>query len=338
METALALHPKAVNAALMVLLLDDAEATRLLGQMSPEELGQIGQHMCELGEIAPQQISAALRDFADAASVGGMPADGRVERVRQMMTGAVGPVRADSLMRRIAAEEPSGAGQALELARWLEPDVIRPLIADEFPQTIAVLLVQLDPQVAARVLAGLPDETQPEVVHRVATLGPVAPAALAMLGELLESRIAETYGAMPLTMGGVREVAEILNQAGKAAEARIMPTIQKRDKGLAKAIENELFKFEHLFVLDPQAMGALLREVDSDTLIDALKGIEDAQRNVFFRAMSSRAADGLKDEIDGRGRLKMADVQEAQKRIVEVAKRLVADGTIAMGDGDGDYV
>lgn len=333
-----ALHPKAANAALMVLLMDDGDAAALLGRLSPDELGLLGQHMCDLGEVAPEQISAAITDFADAASVGGMPDDNRVGRVRTMMTNAVGPVRADSLMRRIVAErapEPSGA---LELARWLEPEVILPLVADEFPQTIAVLLVQLDPQVAARVLAGLPDEDQPEVVHRVATLGPVAPAALLMLEELLTSRITESYGAMPLTMGGVREVAEIINQAGKAAEARIMPTINKRDKVLYRAIENELFKFEHLFVLDPQMMGALLREVDSDVLIDALKGIEEPQRNVFFRAMSGRAADGLRDEIDGRGRLKMADVVEAQKRIIEVAKRLVADGAIVLGDGDGDYV
>ena len=160
-----------------------------------------------------------------------MPADRRLERVRTMMTSAVGPLKADSLMRRIAAEEAPGPGKALEIARWLEPEVIVPLVADEFPQTIAVLLVQLDPQVAARVLAGLPDEAQPDVVHRVATLGPVAPAALAMLAELLESRIAETFGAMPLSMGGVREVAEIINQAGKAAEQRSCPASPAATRG-----------------------------------------------------------------------------------------------------------
>lgn len=334
----LSLHPKAANAALMVLLMEDADATTLLGRMTPEELGQLGQHMCDLGEIAPEQISAAISDFAQAASAGTMPADNRVERVRTIMTSAVGPVRADSLMRRIATDEAASTPKALEIARWLEAEVILPLVSDEFPQTIAVLLVQLDPQVAAKVLAGLPEDVQPEVVHRVATLGPVAPAALGMLEELLESRIAETFGAMPMTMGGVREVAEILNQAGKAMEARVMPTITKRDKVLARAIESELFKFEHLFVLEPQAMGALLREVDSDTLIDALKGIEADNRQFFFRAMSSRAADGLKDEIEGRGRLKMAEVIEAQRKIIEVAKRLVADGAIALGNSDGDYV
>ncbi|OYX66891.1 MAG: flagellar motor switch protein FliG [Sphingomonadales bacterium 32-64-17] len=330
-------HPQAANAALMVLLMDDDEASALLSRLTPEELALLGQNMCDLGEIAEDRVSEAIRDFAQAASERVMPAEGRMDKVRSVMTSAVGAIRADGVMRRIVVDEPRGP-TALEIARWLEPEIILKLVADEFPQTIAVLLVQLDPMVAAQVLAGLPEEDQPEIVHRVATLGPVAPSALTMLEELLENRITESFGTMPLRLGGVREVAEIINSAGKAAEKRILPVINKRDKALYKQIESELFKFEHLFVLDPQAMGALLREVDSDLLIDALKGIDETQRDVFFRAMSSRAADGLKDEIETRGRLKFADVDAAQKRIIEVAKRLIADGTIILGDGDEDYV
>ena len=115
-----------------------------------------------------------------------------------------------------------------------------------------------------------------------------------------------------------------------------MPEIARIDRSLAKNIENEMFKFEHLLVLEPLAMGALLRDVESDVLIDALKGIEEGQRDVFFRAMSSRAADGLRDEIAGRGRLKMADVQEAQRQIVAVARRLANEGVIAFGAGGGE--
>jgi flagellar motor switch protein FliG len=117
-----------------------------------------------------------------------------------------------------------------------------------------------------------------------------------------------------------------------------MPEINKIDKQLARQIENEMFKFEHLFVLDPQSMGSLLREVDSDTLIGALKGIGEEQREVFFKAMSSRAADGVRDEIAGRGRMKMAEVMEAQKAVITAARRLAAEGVIVFGAGDDDYV
>jgi flagellar motor switch protein FliG len=118
-----------------------------------------------------------------------------------------------------------------------------------------------------------------------------------------------------------------------------MPEITKIDKALAKEIENEMFKFEHLFALSPQAMGPLLREVDNDTLIDALKGISELEREAFFKAMSSRAADGVRDEIAARGRTKLADVVAAQKAIVAVARRLAADGVIVFGaGGDDEYV
>jgi flagellar motor switch protein FliG len=188
------------------------------------------------------------------------------------------------------------------------------------------------------VLHALPGERQSQVVHRIATLGPVAPEALTMLEELLGQRIREAHGSAPLTMGGPKEAADIINNAGKAVEKRVMPDITKLDKQLAREIEAEMFKFEHLFALDAQAMGALLREVESDTLIDALKGTEDANRDVFFRAMSSRAADGIRDEIAARGRLKMADVVTAQKAMVAVARRLAAEGTIQFGQSEDDYV
>jgi flagellar motor switch protein FliG len=227
----------------------------------------------------------------------------------------------------------------LELARWLTPQALVPLVKGEHPQALAVLLVQLDPEVAAEVLHSLPQEIQPEVVHRIATLGPVAPEAIQMLEELLTRRIGECHGQGALTIGGAKEAADIINNAGKAMEKRVMPEIAKIDKALAKEIEGEMFKFEHLFALNPQAMGSLLREVDNDSLIDALKGIAEHEREVFFKAMSSRAADGVRDEIAARGRTKLADVVAAQKAIVAVARRLAADGVIVFGaGGDDEYV
>lgn len=324
------------RAAVMIMLLDEEQAAKILAELDPAELKTLGEKMCALGEIRPEYIQHAISGFVHANDQLGISAHGRVGQVRSLMTRAVGAVKADSLMQRIAPNEP--APSPLELARWLTPKKLVPLIADEHPQAIAVLLVQLDPEIAAEVLHELPWGIQPEVVHRIATLGPVSPDALAMLEEMLSRRIAETHGHAALTMGGPREAADLINNSGKAVEKRVMPEITKADKALAKAIEAEMFKFEHLFALDPQAMGALLREVESETLIDALKGVVEEERECFFKAMSSRAADGVKDEIAARGRVKMADVIDAQKQVVAVARRLAADGTIVFGQGDDDYV
>ncbi|MCB2057937.1 MAG: flagellar motor switch protein FliG [Novosphingobium sp.] len=333
-----ALLADAERAAVMIMLLEEEQAAAILGQLGPDELQVLGEKMCALGDIGPEQITQAIAGFVRSTDHQGISARGRNRKVRSLMNRAIGPVKADSLMQRILPEG-EDRGPAIELARWLTPQALIPLIRDEHPQAVAVLLVQLDPEVAAQVLHSLPAEQQTQVVHRIATLGPVSREAVVMLEQLLESRIAESHGRDMLLLGGMREAAEIINNAGKAAEKRIMPELGRIDKALARRIENEMFKFEHLFALDPQAMGALLREVESEVLIDALKGTAEEHREAFFRAMSSRAADGVKDEIASRGRLKMAEVVEAQRTIIAIARRLAGEGVIQFGGGgDDEYV
>ncbi len=325
----------AERAAVMIMLLGEGQAAEILRQLGPDELQVLGEKMVALGEIGPEQITQAISGFVDSTPQSGISARGRGDHVRRVMTAAVGEVKAENLMQRIL---PLGedTGPAIELARWLTPQALIPLIEDEHPQAVALLLVQLQPDIAAEVLHALPAELQPHVMHRVATLGPVSAEAVRMLETVLESRIAACHGKAALAFGGTRTAADIINNLGKAAEKRIMPEITRIDKALAREIENEMFKFEHLFALDSKAMGALLREVESDILINALKGTAEDQREVFFAAMSSRAADGVRDEIAARGRLKLAEVVEAQKAIVTIARRLAADGTIQIGAGGGD--
>lgn len=325
----------AEKAAVLMMLLDDEQAASVLAKLAPDELALLGEKMCAMGEIHPDAILGALDGFIARTENAGIPAEDRTGRVHAIMARALGDVKADNLMQRIA---PDARPTALELARWLTPAALVPLIRGEHPQAIAVLLVQLEPETAARVLAELPHDQQSQIVQRIATLGPVAPPALALLENMLTRRIGEFHGQRALTMGGVREAAEIINASARTVEKRVMPEIAKADKMLARSIEAEMFKFEHLFALDDKSMGTLLREVESDVLIGALKGIAEEQRESFFRAMSSRAADGLRDEIEARGRMRMAEVIEAQKAIVNTARRLAADGVIVFGASDDDYV
>ncbi len=323
------------RAAVMVMLLDEDKAAAILARLDPQELQTLGEKMCALGEIEPGLIRDSIAGFVTHADRPGIGAGDRPGQVRSLFNEAVGPIKTQNLMERIMPEA-QAAGPAIELIRWLNAEALIPLVEHEHPQAIAVLLLQLEPEIAADLLRTLPPAVQPQVLHRIATMGPVSPEAVSMLDDLLQQRITASHGATAFTMGGVREAADIINNAGKTAEKRIMPELGKIDKALARNIENEMFKFEHLFVLDPQAMGALLRDVESGLLIDALKGIEEDQREVFFRAMSSRAADGVRDEIAARGRLKLAEVQEAQRAVVTVARRLATEGVIEFGSGGGE--
>lgn len=330
---------QAGRAAVMIMLLDEGQATQILAQLEPDELKIIGERMCALGEIDPAIIAGTVSDFLNRTEQDGMPAADRTRQVQSLMTGAVGEMKAGNLMRSILPSD-SRKQSCIELVKWLDADVLFPLIEGEHPQAIAVLLIQLDPDVAAKVLHALPADIQAEVVHRIATLGGVSAEAITMLEELLEQKIAENQGAIPLQLGGKTDAAEIIKKSSKASEKLIMSHLAKVDRALAKQIEAEMFRFEHLFTLDGQSMGSLLREVEGETLIDALKGIGEPERECFFAAMSARAADGVRDEIETRGRLKMAEVEAAQKEIIDIARRLAADGVISFGGGsdDDDYV
>ncbi|UYH54056.1 flagellar motor switch protein FliG [Qipengyuania sp. SS22] len=326
------------KAAIMVMLLAEEDASKILGQLTPDELRQLAGTMCGIGEVEPQSIVDAIAGFSRSTENSGISGHGRVDSVRKLLNGAVGEVKTDNLMRQVAPESEEASLPALGLLRWLDPKIIGEILADEHPQAIAVLLLQLDADVAAAALSALPEDLHTPVLHRVAKLGPVSRQAIEILEGTLNAKIEKLHGTIPLTMGGIKHAAEIINQSHRSVEKRVLPTIGKIDKKLAKELENEMFKFEHLFALDMKMTGVLLREVESDTLIMSLKGLEEDRREQFYGAMSSRAADGLRDEIEMRGRVKKSDVEAAQKEVVAIAKRLIAQGDIIMGEGDEDYV
>ena len=323
------------RAAVFLMLLGDEEASGILGRLSPAELERLGGAMVALGEVDSDRMAEALADFTREAARELIPQRGRDDRVRTLLDKALGPVRAASMMQRI---EPEARPRSVEMARWLVPAVLVRLIEDEHPQVIAALLLLIEPEPAAEVLAALPAELQAMVVERVARSGAIAPQAIATIDTLLTQRIAATFGAAALALGGPREAANLINLAAGDMRGTVLPAIASRDAPLAEKIEEELFTFEMLFTLDPMAMGRLLRDVDTEKLVDALKGLKEADRAPFFAAMSSRAADGVRDEIELRGRLAKSEVLAAQRAIVAIARGLAEAGEIVIGSGDGEFV
>ena len=327
--------PASECAAVFLMLLSEEEAAALLARLGPDELQRVGTAMVRLGEVEPARIAEAIAGFVAEADNAALPAQGRQEQLGAMLERAVGPVRGESLMQRIV---PEARPQAVEIARWLAPEVLAGLVEAEHPQVIAVLLLLLEAEAAAEVLAALPAMLQPVVVERVARLEKVTGDAISLLDTVLSAQIEERFGASALAMGGAREAANLMNLAGGAVGRTVMPEIERRDSPLAKAIEAEMLTFEMLFVLDAQAMGRLLRDVDNTQLVTALKGLDEADRAPFFAAMSSRAADGVRDEIELLSKVKRKDVLAAQKTMIEIARRLRDEGEIALGAGDGEFV
>lgn len=322
------------KAAVLMMLVGEEEAATILKKLEPDEVRALGKAMFAVADVAEPQVEGVLDDFVQKAkkrtAVGFDPRP----RIETVMTKALGD-RADGVLARIA---PRDGSSPIELLGWLEPEEIAQLVADEPAQIVAVLLANLEPEVAAQVIAGLPEPAQPDILHRLATLGPVAPEAIEMLGQVLTAKLAGAKAAQPVALGGTREAAAIMSKAPRAVEARVMPKLARIDKETARRIEEQMFVFEHLLDLDDKSMGTLLRAVESDVLVLALRGVDEAARAKFLGCMSQRAAETIKDEIETRGQVRLAEVMDAQKTVLAMARQLAKDGAIRLGNQGDEYV
>lgn len=324
------------RAAVLMMLVGEEEAAAILQKLDPEEVRKLGQAMFAVADVSEGAVAHVLDDFvakARARTTIGFDPRPQIEAV---MTRALGPEKADSVLARIT---PTSDACEIEALGWLEPPEIAEMIATEHPQIAAVVLANLESTIASQVLELLPDAVQPDILHRVARLGPVPPEAIEALKDMLNRRTTGRPIAAGLKMGGTKEAAKIMQSARRATGERVIPKLAKIDREVAKAIEEAMFVFENLLDMDDKNLGALIRNIDGETLTKALKGIDAAMRDRFFGCMSARAADGVRDEIEARGPMKLAEVLEAQKAIIAVARSMAKDGTLSLGGGgDDDYV
>ena len=323
------------RAAVLMMLVGEEEAAAILQKLEPDEVRKLGTAMFAVADVSEDEVSTVLDDFVDRARERtGIAFDPR-PRVEAVMNRALGAEKAESVLARITPQE---AVCGIDLLDWLDAPEIAQMLEKEHPQICAVLIANLDPAIGSQVLELLPDASQPEILHRIAKLGPITPEAVETLRVMIASRTEGRTPSAGFQLGGTREAAKLLQGARKATEQRVMPKLFKMDKDTAKAIEEAMFVFDNLLELDDKNLGTLIRNIDGDILVRALKGVDEAARSRFLGCMSARAADGIRDEMEARGPMKLAEVLEAQKAMIQIARALAKDGTIQMGAGDDDYV
>jgi flagellar motor switch protein FliG len=335
METALRSYTGVERAAVLMMLVGEEEAAAILQKLDPEEVRQLGSAMFAVADVREDEVEDVLDDFvAKARERTAIGFDPRPQ-IETMMTRALGPEKAESILARIV---PAQDACQVDLLDWLDPTDIVAIIEKEHPQVAALLIANLDPAVGAKVVELLPDTAQPDILHRIARLGPITPEAIEMLNALLAGRTQARKQPAGLVLGGTREAAKIMSSARKATGERVMPKLAKIDRETAKAIEEAMFVFENLLEMDDKNLGTFIRNVDGDVLTKALKGVDEEVRNRFLGCMSQRAADGIRDEMEARGPMRLVEVLEAQKTMIQIARALAKDGTIMLGGGEDDYV
>ena len=328
------LHGSAAAAVLLMLFSED-EAAEILSRLEPDEVRQLGYAMYDVADVEIEEVNQALDQFVSKARRRTTIGYGATRHIRGAMHKALGPERADNILARIT---PPTRTTKLAMLKWMEAGEIAAIIEGEHPQVMAIILAHLEPRAAADVLSMLPSECQEDVIYRVATLGPVSSEALDDLEVMMTSGTPMQKKGTPSQRGGTSEAAAIMNNVRKDMEQRIMKALTKRDKIISQTIEEEMFIFDNLIELDDKNMGALLRGIDTELLVVALKGANEMLKAKMLGCMSQRAAQSIVDEMEERGPMRLADVVEAQKKVVAEARRLAEQGTIMLGAGGDDFV
>lgn len=232
---------------------------------------------------------------------------------------------------------PGQSTKGLDILQWMDARSIADMIRSEHPQVCAIILSVLEHEVAADVLLFLPEEIRSEVIQRVASLETVQPSAMAELEAIMKKQFSTSSSAASSSFGGVKAAAKIMNATKTALEAQVMGGLEKLDSELMMKIQDNMFTFDNLLSVDSKGIQVLMRNVEPDMLMIALKGASEEVRNKFLENMSTRARGMFVDDMNAKGLLRIADVEDAQKTIMRIARKLSDSGDLVLGGG-ADFV
>ncbi len=316
------------RAAVLMLMLGEERAASVLQHMGPKEVQKVGAAMASMRDVSQEQVDGVADGFIVAVGQHTALGVDAESYIRDVLIKALGEDKASGLMDRILL---GGNAQGLETLKWMDPRAIADMIRNEHPQIMAIVLAYLDGDHSADVLGHLPTRMRHDLVLRVATLDTVQPAALAELNQILEKQVSGNASVQASAVGGVKTAANILNFMDSSMEAQVIDQVRETDPELAQQIQDLMFVFDNLMDVDDQSIQALLREVSSDILLLALKGSEEGMREKFFRNMSKRASEMLRDDLEAKGPVRLSEVEAAQKEILGVARRMADEGHIVLG-------
>jgi flagellar motor switch protein FliG len=289
--------------------------------------------MAKLKVVENEKVNQVLATFKETAEVQRALVGDTDQYVRSVLTKALGEDKAGFLIDRILqGRDVSG----IEGLKWMDAPTVAELIRNEHPQIVASILVHLERDHAASILQLLNERTRNDVVLRIATLDGIQPNALRELNEVLTKVMAGSDKISKTPMGGIKTAAEILNFLGSSVEGALVDSLREYDPDLAQKIMDQMFTFDNLLELDDRGIQLVLREVQSDSLVIALKGSDQALKEKIFKNMSQRAAEMLKDDLESRGPVRVSEVEAEQKEILKVVRRLAEEGQIALGGGGED--
>jgi flagellar motor switch protein FliG len=314
-----------------MLLLGEEQAAEIVKYLSPKEVQALGAAMVQASSLSQNAVNVVLDQFVDMLKKQNSVGLGGSDYVDRVMRLALGEDKANSVLNRIM---PGQGTKGLDILSWMDPRSIAEMIRTEHPQVIAIILSILDTSVAADVLVYLPPEVRPEAIQRVAAMDTVQPSAMAELEQIMKQQFAKSSSSKSSSFGGIKSAAAIMNKTKTDLERSVMDGLEELDVELMLKIQDQMFTFDNLATVDNKGIQVLMRNVEPDQLMVALKGAPEEVLMRFLDNMSERARGMFKDDMDARGPVRVADVEDAQKKIMRLARKLSDTGELILGGAD----
>jgi flagellar motor switch protein FliG len=325
--------PGLEEAAIVMMSLGEEDAAEVLKHLNPKEVQALGQTIAQMKAVPKERYEAALDKVDALAGDQSLLVTDTDEYVKAVLRKALGEDKANLLIDRIL-QQTDVAG--IESLKWMDPASVADLLRNEHPQIVAAIVAHLEFDHAAAILKCLTERHRNEVLVRVATLDGIQPAALRDVNDVLSKVLAGGERSRKTSLGGVKPTAEILNMLGSQIETSVIDYIREADAELAQKITDSMFVFDDLISLDDKGLQAILKEVQSESLVLAMKGAAPELREKIFRNMSTRAAETLREDLESRGPVRLSEVEAEQKEILKIVRRLAEEGTIQIGGGGAD--
>jgi flagellar motor switch protein FliG len=324
------------NAAILLMSLGEEEASEVFKHLSPKEVQRLGETIARMKAVTRERVDNVLQDFEDIAAAEHMIVADSNEYVKAVLRKALGEDKANLLIDRIMQGNDT---TGIESLKWMDPSSVAELLRNEHPQIVAAILVHLEFDQASDVLKLFAERQRNEVMVRIATLDGIQPLALRDLNEVMSKVLAGGDRSKKSSLGGVKTAAEILNMLGSSVETSVLDFVREADADLAQKIMDNMFTFDDVEKIDDKGIQSLMKEVQSESLVIALKGATPALREKIFKNMSTRAAETLREDLESRGPVRLSEVEAEQKEMLKIIRRLVDEGQIVLaGGGDDDFV
>ena len=322
------------KAAILLIQMGRDEAAKVLAHMRENEVEEITAEIVRLGSVETELADHVLTEFHDLATANKYAGQGGMDFARDLLEASLGRERAAEIVTRLNTafqDVPFG------FLTQADPRQVLSFLQDEHPQTIALVLAHIPAAQASQILSGLSPDLQSDVAHRIAVMDRTSPDIIRQVEATLERKLSSVLQPSDLSsVGGLQPLVDIINRADRATERLILEGLHGRNPELAEEIRSRMFMFEDIVTLDDRSIQLVLRQVETNDLATALKGVRDEVTQKVMRNLSERAAENLADEIEMLGPVRLRTVEESQAKIVQAIRTLEESGQIVIRRGDDD--